>query len=153
MLPFHNFTNQSLSTNIICVLLVCKSYELVFRYVVVYYLHGTRMSFFLYHLYVLVCYLYSIQMHLYLISMSLACHLCVIRMYSHVTCMSLLCTRISFVWHSYVLVSHWYALICHSYVTRMYSNLFCMRFYHEPCSMFKMIICQPKKDNLGRCLH
>ena len=43
----------------------------------------------------------------------------VTRMYLHSIHMSLVCTRVSFLYHSYVIV-------CYPYVTRMYSYVICM---------------------------
>ena len=51
----------------------------------------------------------------------LVCHQYVTRIYSNTIRMSLVCTRISFVFHSYVLVCHSDVLVCHPYVTHMYS--------------------------------
>ena len=48
-------------------------------------------------------------------------HPYVTRMYSHIICISLECTRMSPVFHSYVLV-------CHPYLTRLW-------FYHEPLEL------------------
>ena len=48
-------------------------------------------------------------------------HPYVTRMYSYIICISLECTRMSPVFHSYVLV-------CHPYLTRLW-------FYHEPLEL------------------
>ena len=83
--------------------------------------------------YVLVCHSYVIRM----CRMFIVCHLYVTRMYPYVIRMSLVSTRMSSVWHSYVVV-------CHPYVTRMYSyvirmSLVSTRFkYLSICSGFSI---------------
>ena len=82
----------------------------------------------------------SFECHSYVTRLSFVCHSYVTRMpfvcvvwHLYVIRISLVYTRMSPVYHSYVLVCtrmspvcHSYLLVCHPYVTRMYSYVICM---------------------------
>ena len=60
--------------------------------------------------------------------------------------MSLVHTRVSFVFHSHVLVCHSYVLACHPYVTRMYSYVILMSFICTRMSSIwhsYVLVCHP----------